>query len=212
MDSSQFIFNYFPDLSNIQRKQFDDLSGLYTEWNKRINIISRKDIGYLYERHVLHSLGIAKIVRFSSDAMVLDAGTGGGFPGIPLAILFPDTQFVLADSIGKKIMAVSEITHSLGLRNVTPVLSRVEKLTEHADFIVCRAVTTLSNIYSMCRHLVRPKSQHSIQNGILCLKGGEMQEEIRELRQKVTIFELKDFFNEEFFITKKVVHVPVKGR
>ncbi|GHT74373.1 ribosomal RNA small subunit methyltransferase G [Bacteroidia bacterium] len=195
--SADLVTKYFPDISELQRQQFAQLSELYTDWNARINLISRKDIAFLYERHVLHSLAIAKCVTFAPSATVLDVGTGGGFPGIPLAILFPHTHFTLVDSIGKKIMVVKEIATSLPLQNVTALQARVEDLRTQFDFVVSRAVTDLPTFLSW----VWSKTN----NGVLYLKGGDLAEELSSVCQKVQIFDISAWFSEPFFETKKVI-------
>jgi 16S rRNA (guanine527-N7)-methyltransferase len=209
LQTAEIIFQYFPGVTPLQRKQFDDLQSLYASWNEKINVISRKDIENLYVNHVLHSLGIAKVMEFKASAKVLDVGTGGGFPGIPLAILFPETRFHLADSIGKKITVVKNISESLGLKNVIAEQIRAEQLNDTYDFIVSRAVTRLKEFYSWVHKKVRKESIHPIKNGILYLKGGELEEEASELRKPYQIFDLKDFFTEDFFDTKRVVYVPI---
>ena len=209
MQTAEIIFNYFPDLNQSQRKQFEDLQSLYAYWNDRINVISRKDIDNLYVNHVLHSLGIAKVLEFNPLANVLDVGTGGGFPGIPLAILFPETRFHLVDSIGKKTTVVKNVAEALSLKNVSAEQIRAEEVKDSYDFIVSRAVTRLKEFYGWVHKKARKASSHSLQNGILYLKGGSLDEELTELRRPYTVFELKDHFKEEFFETKKVVYVPL---
>lgn len=209
MQGSQIITRYFQNLSDLQKEQFDQLAPLYAEWNEKINVISRKDVENLYVNHVLHSLGIAKVVSFKPGARVLDVGTGGGFPGIPLAILFPDTEFHLVDSIGKKITVVTEVSQALGLKNVKGEKMRAEEVKGKYDFIVSRAVTRMKEFYGWVRNKVEKKSNHEIGNGILYLKGGDLEEEMNELRRPYQITDLSDFFEEEFFETKKVVYVPV---
>lgn len=209
MDSVDIIFQYFPNLTNTQQTQFEQLRGLYEIWNDRINVISRKDVGNLYVNHVLHSLAIARVVEFRAGARVLDVGTGGGFPGIPLAILFPDTNFHLVDSIGKKITVVKEVAAGLGLKNVNAQQVRAEELKSDYDFIVSRAVTRLSEFYGWVKGKVKASSSHSLKNGILYLKGGELEEELAELKRPVDVYNISDFFQEPFFETKKVVYVPM---
>ena len=209
MDSADIIFSYFPNLTSKQQTQFQKLRGLYEIWNERINVISRKDVGNLYVNHVLHSLAIAKVQAFNPGAQVLDVGTGGGFPGIPLAILFPDTRFHLVDSIGKKITVVNEVSAGLGLENVQGQQIRAEELKTTYDFIVSRAVTRLKEFHGWVKGKVNPESSHALQNGILYLKGGDLQEELAEVRRPMQVFNIPDFFNEPFFETKKVVYVPL---
>ena len=187
------------------------MGDLYKEWNEKINVISRKDIESLYEKHILHSLGIAKVCSFKDGTEILDVGTGGGFPGIPLAVLFPECQFTLVDSIGKKIKVVEEVAKSLGLKNITPVNGRVEELNLKVDFVVSRAVTRITPFYGWVKDKMLKGSFNSLENGILCLKGGELDEEMKELGRKVTIFELGKIFDEPFFETKKVVYVKIKA-
>lgn len=185
------------------------LQPLYNEWNDKINVISRKDIDNLYLNHVLHSLGIAKVTSFKPNAKILDVGTGGGFPGIPLAILFPETQFHLVDSIGKKITVVKNVAEGLGLKNVKAEQIRAEQVKGEYDFIVSRAVTRLKEFYGWVNKKVKKDSAHDLYNGILYLKGGDLDEEMEELKKPHQIFEIKDFFKEEFFETKKIVYVPL---
>ena len=197
------ISHYFPGLSQVQLHQLDQLLPLYKDWNEKINVISRKDIDHLYERHVLHSLGIAKVISFPDGAEVIDVGTGGGFPGIPLAILFPKVKFHLVDSIGKKIKVVNEIAVALGLKNVSAEQNRVETIHQKFDFAVSRAVAPLSEMMKWLRPLVRKGGA----NGFLFLKGGELTEEISQSKERVKLVDLKDFFSEEFFGEKKVLYV-----
>lgn len=201
------ILNYFPHLSRIQKEQFSQLGPLYAAWNERINVISRKDIEALYLRHVVHSLGIAKVQDFLPGSLVLDIGTGGGFPGIPLAIMFPETKFVLVDSIGKKIKVIEEISRELELENVEAVHGRAEKQKGQFDFIVSRAVTNMSDFVKWTRGKFSKESRHSLPNGILYLKGGDLQEELKPF-QNFKIYSLSDYFEEDFFETKKVVYLP----
>ncbi len=206
--SAAIIQKYFKDLSTVQIDQFGQLFELYNHWNAQINVISRKDIDELYTRHVLHSLGIAKFCSFNAGANVLDVGTGGGFPGIPLAILFPETQFHLVDSIGKKIKVVKEVAEALGLKNVQASHLRAEQVEGQFDFVVSRAVTRLIDFYPWVKGKFKKASTHAIPNGILYLKGGDLTEEIAESRLKAELYPLSDYFEEEFFETKYVVYVP----
>jgi len=210
VQSAELIFSYFPDLTNHQKEQFIQLEPLYKEWNEKINVISRKDIEQLYLHHVLHSLGIAKIISFADGTQILDVGTGGGFPGIPLAILFPKAHFHLVDSIGKKITVVKEVAAALGLKNVTVQQIRAEEITNMFDFVISRAVTELTPFVGWVRKLFAPKSFNKIQNGILYLKGGDLEKELKPFGNKVRINDLKDYFTEDFFETKKVVYLSAK--
>ncbi|MFL1897023.1 16S rRNA (guanine(527)-N(7))-methyltransferase RsmG [Aquimarina sp. 2-A2] len=203
------ILKYFPDITEEQQDQFNRLEALYFEWNAKINVISRKDIETLYTRHVLHSLGIAKILQFKPGTSVLDVGTGGGFPGIPLAILFPETSFYLVDVIAKKIKVVNEVANSLGLSNVKAEQRRAGTFEERFDFIVSRAVTNMPDFVSWIRKNIKKKNQHELANGILYLKGGDLTEEL-SMFPKAVEYQLSDYFEEEFFETKKVVYLPVK--
>lgn len=205
---SDIITRYFPELTEKQKEQFNRLGELYEEWNSKINVISRKDIDMLYERHVLHSLGIAKVCRFADDSEVLDVGTGGGFPGIPLAILFPEVSFHLVDAVGKKIKVVEEVASGLGLANVKAEHQRVEQLRSTYDFVISRAVTRMGPFLEWVRNKINRNHFSPLDNGILYLKGGDLGEEMAEVRRKYRIFELKDYFEEEFFETKKVVYIP----
>lgn len=207
--NAELIFNYFPDLTDEQRSQFELLEALYQDWNQKINVVSRKDIDELYLRHVLHSLGIVKIQQFKAGSAVLDVGTGGGFPGIPLAILFPDTHFTLVDSIGKKIKVVEEVVEGLGMQNVTPINSRVEEIKDRFDFIVSRAVAAMPTFTHWVKGKIKKESLHERRNGILYLKGGDLSEELKDYRT-AQVFELSDYFTEDFFKTKKVVYLPMK--
>lgn len=207
---AEVIFNYFPNLSDQQKKQFNKLFDLYVDWNAKINVISRKDIDELYMRHVLHSLGIAKVITFKPGTQVLDVGTGGGFPGIPLAILFPKVQFHLVDSIGKKIKVVQAVAEALNLENVSAEQIRAEQLKDNYDFVVSRAVTRLKPFYQWVKNKIKTDSFNDLNNGILYLKGGDLTEELREAKKKYTRYNLSDYFKENFFETKKVVYVPVK--
>ena len=203
----ELILKYFPDLTEEQKRQFAALYDLYTDWNSKINVISRKDIENLYEHHVLHSLGIAKVIRFKPGTKVMDLGTGGGFPGIPLAILFPEVQFHLVDSIGKKVRVATEIAGSIGLKNVTTRHARAEEEKQLFDFVVSRAVMPLTDLLKLIRKNISPKQQNALPNGLICLKGGELEKETMPVKNKTTMWNLKEFFGEEFFETKKVVYV-----
>ena len=205
----ELINKYFPDLTADQRDKFGQMEELYQFWNARVNVISRQDIDTLYERHILHSLGIAKVLEFKSGTTILDVGTGGGFPGIPLAILFPKAQFHLVDSIGKKIRVVQEIADALKLDNVKAEQIRAEKLDDSYEFVVSRAVTRITPFVGWVKKNISKNSFHALRNGILYLKGGDLAEELSELNQKSRIYELSDFFEEEFFQTKKVLYVPL---
>jgi 16S rRNA (guanine527-N7)-methyltransferase len=203
------IQKYFPNLTEIQFKQFEALQGLYEHWNAQINVISRKDIESLYLRHVLHSLSIAKLIQFQDGAKILDIGTGGGFPGIPLAILFPEVTFHLVDSINKKLKVVNGVAESLGLENVYTTHTRAETIEGQYDFIISRAVTTMPVFVSWIKNRVAKKNTHALKNGILYLKGGDLTEELKTY-SKVTLYDLSAFFEDEFFETKKIVHLPLK--
>ena len=205
------ILNYFSGLTKSQMQQFRRLEALYNEWNAQINVISRKDIDELYLRHVLHSLGIAKVQAFKPGSKILDVGTGGGFPGIPLAIMFPETNFYLVDSIGKKIKVVQEVVDALGLKNVKAEHIRAEKVKGEFDFIVSRAVTNMDDFVKWTRNKVAKKQNHELKNGILYLKGGDLTQELINF-PNANIFNLSDYFDEDFFETKKVVHIPIKYR
>lgn len=205
----ELLLKYFPELTEHQIQQFKALQPLYSAWNQKINVVSRKDIDELYLKHVLHSLGIGKVQAFMSGAHILDVGTGGGFPGIPLAILFPETRFYLVDSIGKKIKVVNEVAASLGLHNVKAAHIRAEEVNRQFDFIVSRAVTQMDVFVSWVRHKTLKKNLHKLPNGILYLKGGELSEELASF-PKAAIFPLKSYFEEAFFETKAVVHLPLK--
>jgi len=206
----ELVLKYFPDLTENQIGQIKELYPLYNFWNNQINVISRKDFDLLYERHILHSLGIAKIISFLPGEYVLDVGTGGGFPGIPLAILFPETQFYLVDSIGKKIKVVQEVADAIGLKNVIAVNNRAEQIDANFDFVVSRAVTQLKDFYPWVKDKFNKVSKNEIPNGILYLKGGDLEKEISESGLKVQQYYLKDFFDEQFFETKQVIYVEKK--
>ncbi|MCO5934409.1 16S rRNA (guanine(527)-N(7))-methyltransferase RsmG [Mucilaginibacter sp. RB4R14] len=205
--TSDILLKYFPGLTPEQQAQFARLQELYTLWNSQINVISRKDIDLLYERHVLHSLGIAKVMPFLPGENVLDVGTGGGFPGIPLAIMFPETNFHLVDSIGKKIKVVNEVAAALGLKNVKGTHARAEEIKLQFDFVISRAVTQLKDFYPWVRGKFSKKSNNKLANGILYLKGGDLTQEIAEAGLAVQQYHLKDYFEEEFFETKQVIYV-----
>jgi len=206
---SELVFGYFPDLTDLQKQQLDALNDLYKEWNSQINVISRKDIDSLYLRHVLHSLAIAKYVQFKSEERILDVGTGGGFPGIPLAILFPQTNFLLVDSIGKKIKVVNEIATSIGLKNVQTKHARAEAIEGKFNFIVSRAVTQLKDFYPWVRNKIQKESVNSVPNGILYLKGGDLTQEIKESGLKPELIPINNYFSEDFFDTKYILHIPI---
>lgn len=203
------LLKYFPDLTSTQKAQFEALYDLYFEWNSKINVISRKDIENLYEHHVLHSLAIAEIIRFQPGSAVLDVGTGGGFPGIPLAILFPETNFVLIDSIGKKIKVGTEVSTAIGLKNITLKHSRVQEEKGKYDFVVSRAVMPLGDLVKLVQKNVSKKHINSLPNGLICLKGGELQHEMQPYKNIAELYDVSNFFNEEFFKTKKAVYVPL---
>jgi 16S rRNA (guanine527-N7)-methyltransferase len=203
------ILKYFPNLTDTQKAQFEALYNLYFEWNAKINVISRKDIENLYEHHVLHSLAIAEIIRFQPASTILDVGTGGGFPGIPLAILFPESTFVLIDSIGKKIKVGTEVATAIGLKNITLKHLRVQEEKGKFDFVVSRAVMPLDDLVKLVKKNISKKAANALPNGLICLKGGELQHEILPYKNVAELFEVSDFFNEEFFKTKKAVYVPL---
>ncbi|NVK29288.1 MAG: 16S rRNA (guanine(527)-N(7))-methyltransferase RsmG [Flavobacteriia bacterium] len=202
------IFQYFPDLTELQKEQFSKLLPLYEEWNSQINVISRKDMDSFYERHVLHSMAIAKRIQFKPKTRVLDVGTGGGFPGIPLAILFPEVEFVLVDSIGKKIKVVTEVATALKLQNVTAIHGRAEKVKPGFDFVVSRAVTRMSPFYNWVKRHFKSKSFNDLKNGILYLKGGDLKEELADF-PNAELQPIREYFEGEFFETKYVVYLPV---
>ncbi len=203
----QILTKYFPDLNEQQLKLFEQLLPLYTDWNNKINVISRKDIEHLYEHHVLHSLAIAKVIQFKAGTRILDVGTGGGFPGIPLAILFPECSFHLVDSIGKKITVVNAVAEALGLKNVIAEKARAEELKTRYDFIVSRAVTSLPEFYNWVNSKISIKNNNTLQNGILYLKGGDLSEELKPFKKRSDVFEISDYYDEEFFVEKKVIHI-----
>ena len=211
MDNNQWkiISKYFEGLTAEQEHQFQALGALYEDWNAKINVISRKDIGNLYEHHVLHSLGIAKVISFKPGTKVMDLGSGGGFPGIPLAILFPEVKFHLIDSIGKKIRVATEISQSIGLKNVSFAHERVEEEKDKFDFVVSRAVMPLDDLVRLSKKNISKKQQNALPNGIICLKGGELQREITHLKDRSIFWNLSDFFDETYFETKKVVFTAI---
>lgn len=198
---------YFPNLTEQQIEQFSRLKELYEEWNSQINVISRKDTENFYERHVLHSLAIAKIMEFTDGSEIMDIGTGGGFPGIPLAILFPECHFTLVDSIGKKVKVANEVANSLKLKNVTTIHERAEKIPQKFDFIVSRAVTAMPDFVKWTKNKFKPKNNNPLANGILYLKGGDLKEEMKTVNKFYKFYDIPEFFSEEFFETKKVVYV-----
>ena len=205
----QNILKYFPNLTSEQITRFERMDSVYRDWNSKINVISRKDIDSLYEKHILHSLAIAKIVSFRTGSRILDVGTGGGFPGIPLAILFPDSKFVLIDSTGKKIKVVQAVVEELDLKNVTAIHTRVEDVKEEFDFVVSRAVTAFPAFVGLVKKNISRKPQNSLPNGIIYLKGGDFQEEVKDFKRVAEIIEIAKFFIEPYFETKKIVYLPV---
>ncbi|MEE0985166.1 MAG: 16S rRNA (guanine(527)-N(7))-methyltransferase RsmG [Bacteroidaceae bacterium] len=205
----ELINKYFPNITEEQRQRFAALDALYRDWNSKINVISRKDIDNLYEHHILHSLGIAQVIKFKPGTRVMDLGTGGGFPGIPLAIMFPDVHFHLVDSIGKKIRVCDEVRTALGLTNVTTEWTRGENLKDKYDFVVSRAVMPLTDLVKLVRKNISPKAQNAMPNGLICLKGGELANEVLPMKAHTLITSLSDYFEEEFFETKKVVYVSL---
>lgn len=206
----EIIKKYFPELSEKQTEQFASLYDLYTDWNNKINVISRKDIGNLYEHHVLHSLGIAQAIRFKAGSSVMDVGTGGGFPGIPLAILMPEVRFHLVDSIGKKIKVANAVADSIGLTNVSFRHGRAEEEKAAFDFVVSRAVMPLADLVKMIRKNIAKEQKNALPNGLICLKGGELAHEILPFKNIAAGYNLSDYFTEEYFSTKKVVYVPLQ--
>ena len=205
------ILKYFQELSDVQKQQFEALQGVYEDWNSKINVISRKDIQSLYLKHVLHALAIAKVQKFKPNAQILDVGTGGGFPGIPLAILFPQTKFHLVDSIQKKVKVVSAVAQALKLKNVTASHLRAEDVEGRFDFVVSRAVTTMPSFVKWVKNKIKKEQNHSLSNGILYLKGGDLSEELSPYKTTM-VYDIDAFFEEDFFETKKVVHLPLKYR
>ena len=210
MDGVELILKYFPNITERQQQQFAALLPLYQDWNAKINVISHKDMDHFYEHHVLHSLAIAKVQPFKSMAEILDVGTGGGFPGIPLAILFPDTKFHLIDSIGKKIKVVQSVADQLGLQNVRAEQVRAEQLGGEYDFVVSRAVTDLPQFVQWVRGRFSDIQYHHLRNGILYLKGGDLTAELAPFRKKVRTWDISDFFAEDYFLTKQVIYLPMK--
>jgi len=209
MVTVDIIFKYFPNLTEDQKQKFTALYDVYKEWNDQINVVSRKDFDSFYEKHVLHSLGIAEVIQFQPGTDVLDVGTGGGFPGIPLAIMFPDSDFYLVDSIGKKIKVVNGVKESLGLENVFAGQKRAEELKQKFDFVVSRAVTQMPKFIPWVQDKFKKKGQNGYPNGILYLKGGDLKDELKSVKRYQEVIELSDFFKEEFFETKKVVYVKM---
>jgi len=205
----QLIKHYFPELSEEQGVQFEQLEELYKDWNLKINVVSRKDIDELYLRHVLHSLAIAKLIAFKPGTKIIDVGTGGGFPGIPLAIMFPETNFHLVDSIAKKLKVVDEVVAGLGLTNVKTSHCRVEEIKDTYDFVVSRAVAAMPTFVHWVKDRVAKKQRHELKNGIIYLKGGDLAEELVDF-PKATVYDLSEYYQEEFFETKKLVHLPIK--
>lgn len=203
----ELIYSYFPDLTPEQKERFANLGPLYREWNEKINVISRKDMDDFWVHHVLHSLAIAKVIRFLPGTKIMDVGTGGGFPGIPLAILFPEVQFYLVDSIGKKIKVVEGVRDNLGLTNVRAEQIRVENVSEKQDFIVSRAVTAFPGFVKLIKGKINTESRHHLPNGLLYLKGGDFEEEIGPFRSRIKIYPIPDYFSEEFFETKKIIYL-----
>ena len=205
----KLIKKYFPDLTEKQYRQFGALQELYEDWNNKINVISRKDLEQLYERHILHSLAIAKVIQFKNGTSILDVGTGGGFPGIPLAILFPECKFHLVDSIGKKIKVVQEVSSTIGLKNLTSEQIRAEKIKSKYDFVVSRAVTAFPLFYNWVKDKLNPRSNNDLKNGILYLKGGDLNEELKKFQSRITSYNIAEFFTESFFETKKIIYLPI---
>jgi len=204
-----YILKYFPELTEVQREQFGLLAGLYEDWNSKINVVSRKDIDKLYLHHVLHSLAITKVINFAKETTIIDIGTGGGFPGIPLAILFPNCKFHLVDSVGKKILVAQSVADSLGLKNVTTQKARAEELKGKYDFAVTRAVAPMPEIMNWSKKLVRPGGLNTLTNGVIALKGGELKDELAPFKKIVDRWPIKKFFEEDYFEGKMVIFVPV---
>lgn len=206
------ILQYFSQITNEQKKQFELLYGLYTDWNAKINVISRKDIENLYLHHVLHSLAIAQVISFKPGTKILDVGTGGGFPGVPLAIFFPECEFTLIDSIGKKIKVGQEVSNAIGLKNINLKHLRVQEEKNKFDFVVSRAVMPLDDLVKLVRKNIVKEQKNALPNGLICLKGGELQHEILPFKNIASSYEISDYFNEDYFKTKKVVYVPIPGK
>lgn len=205
----EFIKKYFPNITQEQSERFAALDALYRDWNSKINVISRKDIDNLYEHHILHSLGIAELISFKPGTRIMDLGTGGGFPGIPLAIMFPDVNFHLVDSIGKKIKVCNEVSSALGLTNVTTEWNRAENVKDKFDFVVSRAVMPLTDLVKLIRKNIVKESHNALPNGLICLKGGELEHEVMPMKSHTLVTDLSNYFEEEFFETKKVVYVSL---
>ena len=205
----EFIKKYFPNITQEQSERFAALDALYRDWNSKINVISRKDIDNLYEHHILHSLGIAELISFKPGTRIMDLGTGGGFPGIPLAIMFPDVNFHLVDSIGKKIKVCNEVSSALGLTNVTTEWNRAENVKDKFDFVVSRAVMPLTDLVKLIRKNIAKESHNALPNGLICLKGGELEHEVMPMKNHTLVTDLSNYFEEEFFETKKVVYVSL---
>ncbi|HQK38198.1 MAG TPA: 16S rRNA (guanine(527)-N(7))-methyltransferase RsmG [Bacteroidales bacterium] len=208
MDSADILLKYFPEISDLQVEKFRAMGTFYESWNAKINVISRKDIAFLYQRHVLHSLAIARFISFAPRSVVLDLGTGGGFPGIPLAIFFPEVRFVLLDSVKKKINVVARALSELNISNAEPVCRRVEEWKEQVDFVVSRAVAPLPQLVKFTEKIIRPGNRSTLPNGLICLKGGDLEKEIRETGRNVVWKDISQWFPEEFFTGKKVLYIP----
>lgn len=208
----EIITKYFPNITELQAEQFAQLEVLYNDWNSKINVISRKDIHNLYEHHVLHSLGIAKLINFRPDTNIMDLGTGGGFPGIPLAILFPEANFHLVDSIGKKVRVAQEVATTIGLKNVRFSHARAEEIKDKYDFVVTRAVMSMVDLIKIARKNIAKEQHNALPNGIIALKGGELDGEIAAVKNIAAVWPLSDYFEEEYFETKKVVHVGITSK